>query len=106
MNWSATKMEDMNDNHICPRCSGGIPNNIDIGKYCGAISRLDNKTEICSSCGQDEATEDYFQGGVKDWRKSEYQQMLEKVIAGVRESLASLEAELAEYESSNQKVSK
>lgn len=48
---------------------GYIPNNVDIGAYCGAISRLDNTTEICSSCGQEEALEDYFEGGVRDWRQ-------------------------------------
>jgi hypothetical protein len=28
--------------------------------YPGAISRKDNKTEICSQCGEDEAMEDFF----------------------------------------------
>jgi ribosomal protein S27AE len=55
--------------HICPRCGGFIPNNFQPGEYPGAISRLDNKTEICSSCGTDEAMEDYMDGFVKDWRK-------------------------------------
>lgn len=59
----------MNNKHICPRCNGGIPNNLEIGQYCGALSRLDNKTEICSSCGQDEALEQHFQGFINDWRK-------------------------------------
>jgi hypothetical protein len=53
----------------CPRCGGLIPNDYQPGAYPGAISRLDNKTEICSSCGTDEAIEDYTSGGVKDWRK-------------------------------------
>ena len=38
---------------ICPRCGkeyDGYP----------AISRKDNKTEICSECGQDEAMEDFI----------------------------------------------
>ena len=61
-------MKDNKEQFRCPRCSGYIPNNVDIGAYCGAISRLDNTTEICSSCGQEEALEDYFEGGVKDWR--------------------------------------
>lgn len=60
-----------NDNYTCPRCGGGIPNDIDRGAYCGALSRLDNKTEICSACGQDEAMEDYFDGQVTDWRKQD-----------------------------------
>lgn len=40
---------------ICPRCLGMLP----IG-YPGALSRVDNKTEICSPCGTDEALTDYF----------------------------------------------
>lgn len=60
-----------NDKYTCPRCGGGIPNDIDRGAYCGALSRLDNKTEICSACGQDEAMEDYFDGQVTDWRKQD-----------------------------------
>jgi len=47
-------MLNYND-HICPRCLGGIPNNATPGMYCGAISRVDNKTEICSACGEEEA---------------------------------------------------
>lgn len=45
----------MNENKICPRCKGHIPNDQTPGKYPGALSRVDNKTEICSSCGTDEA---------------------------------------------------
>jgi len=40
---------------ICPRCLGYIPSNVFAGKYPGAISRIDNKTEICSDCGTEEA---------------------------------------------------
>jgi hypothetical protein len=41
---------------LCPRClSSQIPNDLTPGLYPGAISRLDNKTEICSNCGTDEA---------------------------------------------------
>lgn len=54
---------------ICPRCQGFIPNNEWPGAYPGALSRLDNKTEICSACGTDEAMENYFEGTIKDWRK-------------------------------------
>lgn len=43
----------------CPICNGPIPNAMDKGKYAGALSRKDNKTEICSSCGVMEAIEDY-----------------------------------------------
>lgn len=57
-----------NDKHICPRCCGYIPNNDTPGAYPGAISRLDNITEICSGCGQDEALEEYFNGKISDWR--------------------------------------
>jgi hypothetical protein len=45
---------------ICPKCSGYIPNNDNPGAYSGAISRRDNKTEICSACGVLEAFEDYL----------------------------------------------
>lgn len=40
---------------ICPRCCGYIPSNTFAGEYPGAISRIDNKTEICSDCGTEEA---------------------------------------------------
>ena len=42
----------------CPRCGGYIPNNHTPGAYPGALSRRDNKTEICSDCGVFEAIED------------------------------------------------
>lgn len=42
---------------VCPRCSGWIPNNTNPGEYPGATSRTDNKTEICSRCGEVEAWE-------------------------------------------------
>jgi len=47
--------------NTCPRCLGGIPNNEQRGVYIGALSRTDNKTEICSQCGAEEALEDYFE---------------------------------------------
>lgn len=40
---------------MCPRCEGFIPNNMTPGRYPGAISRVNNKTEICSDCGREEA---------------------------------------------------
>jgi len=40
---------------ICPRCLGYIPSNVFAGQYPGAISRIDNSTEICSDCGTEEA---------------------------------------------------
>lgn len=49
----------MNEQFKCPTCSGYIPNNENIGAYAGAISRRDNKTEICSDCGTREALEDF-----------------------------------------------
>jgi hypothetical protein len=57
--------ETFNKNLICPRCLGGIPNNELLGMYPGAISRVDNKTEICSDCGSMEAIEDYSYGAPK-----------------------------------------
>ena len=36
---------------LCPRCTMRL---LPLG-YPGAMSRVDNKTEICSECGQDEA---------------------------------------------------
>lgn len=46
---------------ICPRCnSNQIPNNQTPGAYPGALSRVDNRTEICSDCGLHEALEDFF----------------------------------------------
>jgi hypothetical protein len=43
------------DAPICPSCDEFIPNNETPGAYMGAISRKDNKTEICSACGTREA---------------------------------------------------
>lgn len=45
----------------CPRCSQ---------KYLDypAISRLDNETEICSTCGQVEALEQLAHGKITDWK--------------------------------------
>lgn len=51
-----------NKNTTCPRCLGGIPNNEFRGMYPGALSRTDNKTEICSECGTMEAMEDFSMG--------------------------------------------
>lgn len=47
---------------ICPRCNGYIPNNEQAGEYPGALSRVDNKTEVCSACGQAEALEQMLLG--------------------------------------------
>lgn len=45
---------------VCPQCAGFIPSNENPGAYPGAISRRDNKTEICSGCGTREAMEDFL----------------------------------------------
>jgi hypothetical protein len=58
---------------ICPRCSGYIPNDAMPGAYPGALSRLDNETEICSECGSIEAMEQFLDGSVTDWRKQSTQ---------------------------------
>lgn len=55
---------------VCPRCGGFIPNNYAPGAYPGALSRLDNKTEVCSDCGIDESIEQYYNGKVTDWNNS------------------------------------
>lgn len=47
----------------CPRCGGGIPNDERRGEYMGALSRLDNETEICSQCGQDEGMFNFAKPG-------------------------------------------
>ena len=51
----------------CPRCSGWIPTNEHPGAYPGALSRLDDETEICSACGTDEAMLVWI-GELTDWR--------------------------------------
>ena len=45
--------------NMCPRCGGYIPNNVTPGEYPGALSRTDNRTEICSNCGTAEALEQF-----------------------------------------------
>lgn len=60
----------MEENHTCPRCGGGIPDDRLRGQYPGAISRTDNRTEICSRCGTSEGTEVWLLGSVSpksDW---------------------------------------
>lgn len=57
--------------NICPRCrTNWIPNNEHPGEYPGALSRADNRTEICSACGNHEAVQDWIDGGcdpVSSW---------------------------------------
>ena len=50
------------DQHTCPRCMGGIPNDSCRGEYPGALSRTDNQTYVCSQCGQQEALEQFHFG--------------------------------------------
>jgi hypothetical protein len=45
----------------CPTCDGYIPNNEKPGAYPGALSRIDNETEVCSACGTREALEMFFE---------------------------------------------
>jgi hypothetical protein len=62
------------DQHTCPRCLGGIPNDLERGAYPGALSRTDNETEICSECGMLEGLEDWHGEGCKpqaSWRISQ-----------------------------------
>ena len=47
--------------HTCPRCSCGIPNDANRGRYIGALSRRHRFVEICSDCGTAEALDDYFE---------------------------------------------
>lgn len=47
---------------MCPRCGHFIPNDEQPGAYPGAMSRLDNRTEICSPCGTAEAMEEFING--------------------------------------------
>ncbi len=51
--------KDGNYNWDCPRCKKTT-------ECFPAISRRDNKTEICSQCGVDEAMADYF-GKADNW---------------------------------------
>lgn len=48
---------------VCPRCKGFIPNDATPGAYPGALSRLDNETYICSSCGTAEAMHNFTRPG-------------------------------------------
>jgi hypothetical protein len=61
-------METLLEHKVCPRCMGYIPNNVTPSAYCGALSRLDNETEICSDCGTEEAWLQFL-GALTDWRK-------------------------------------
>ena len=51
--------------HRCPRCGGPIPDAAHEGEFPGALSRTDNATEICSSCGTEEAMEQFYGQGLR-----------------------------------------
>jgi hypothetical protein len=68
---------------LCPRCALNlIPTNDAPGAYPGSLSRADNKTEICSFCGYDEAVRQFFHHDVQStqsWPISVDQFMLGKL---------------------------
>jgi hypothetical protein len=49
---------------ICPICGHFIPNDDTPGKFPGALSRRDNTTEICVSCGVQEAINEYTENAL------------------------------------------
>lgn len=56
---------------LCPRCTMRL---LPFG-FPGALSRADNKTEICSECGSDEAMRQfagYKLGGTDTWPIKKY----------------------------------
>jgi hypothetical protein len=51
---------------------------LDRGRYPGALSRTDNKTQICSDCGVAEALEDFFDNSLlpqSAWTNRLFQQL-------------------------------
>jgi hypothetical protein len=48
---------NMAEEAVCPRCGGEVPEPGRRGQYRGALSRTDQRTEICTPCGIDEAYE-------------------------------------------------
>lgn len=48
----------------CPRCTGPLRT----GGFEPALSRFDNTTKVCASCGTDEATFQQMYGHVPDFR--------------------------------------
>ena len=61
-----TDLFDANGLPICPRCLGYIPENSKPGAHQGARSRTDNRTEVCTPCGVEEAAEDEKAGTYRD----------------------------------------
>lgn len=47
---------------VCPRCGGAVPDEENVGKHPGAMSRVAD-VEICSLCGEDEALAALFTEG-------------------------------------------
>jgi DNA-directed RNA polymerase subunit RPC12/RpoP len=67
----------------CPRCGGGIPNNLERGRYIGALSRYDNETYVCSACGTDEALRQFPPFGMEELPREEwFDRQLEKAERG------------------------
>ena len=79
---------------MCPICSEPIPNREQAGKYCGAISRKDNVTEICSACGTAEAMADYF-----PWDYADEKAEIENAISSQNATLNQIEERIEEYKS-------
>jgi len=77
---------------MCPICSEPIPNREQAGKYCGAISRKDNVTEICSACGTAEALAVYF-----PW-SDDTEEKIKAKIEAIENSIAVGNANLNETE--------
>jgi len=52
----------MEDIKVCPRCGN---------EYTGfpALSRVDNKTSICSPCGEEEGLDDFYGIPLRDFTK-------------------------------------
>lgn len=56
---------------ICKRCGEHASLDDPFYRGFGAISRMDNKTMICSACGVDEAMENFLNGSMtpmSEWK--------------------------------------
>ena len=107
-------MTNQESAEICFICSGYIPNNETPGAYPGALSRWDNKTEICSLCGSAEAMaplmseqardlmvagrqtgeREFWVEGILSWLPDQYE--MPKQMAEATETLKKLEEDLPE----------
>lgn len=66
------------------------------GAYPGALSRTDNRTEVCSKCGTDEAMQDFMQNHLtpqKDWPITEWHAMTVATTEAVKK-LGDFEVEM------------